>query len=310
MQRAMLGLLCLVALTLSACAAKDPVQTILSEYNMSVVKPPRTGMTLGEIYMSPNLNDPITSASSIDAKVIKAIMKDAEKEASLPSASLSKSYALDASATYIGDNAATLKRMGASSYSVTFRNPKLYILTLDNLMSSLLPALSKPAQNLIMNEQYYISSLLLVDGMEYTFKDSSGASVKLGTELDKVAGKLEAKADRTKEGTLIFDAPRFIGYSMRKLTITQAPEGAGDAVWAGVGGVTSQITMRTATTPEDTARGAEVVIAEVALSAGGSSPARGIALAPRSPGATEPAAVTRYVIEARDLTPEELKQSR
>ncbi|MFH1913008.1 MAG: hypothetical protein ABIK45_01875 [Pseudomonadota bacterium] len=304
MQRAILGLLCLMALTLSACAAKDPVQTILSDYNMSVVKPPRTGMTLGEIYMNPNLNDPITSASSIDAKVIETVMKDAKREASLPSTSFNDSYAIDASATYIGDNAATLKRLGASSYSVSFRNPKLYILTLDNLMSNLLPAFSKPAQSLILNEKYYISSLLLVDGMEYTFKDSSGASVNMGAKLNEVAAKLEAKADSSKEGTLIFDAPRFIGYSMKKLTITKSSEVTGDVLLAEVGGVASQITMQTATTPSDIVRGAEVVIAEVTAPATGGTPTRS------GPGATVPVAVTRYVIEAQDLTPEELKQSR
>ncbi|WP_285906725.1 hypothetical protein [Pseudodesulfovibrio pelocollis] len=320
MQRAILCLLCLMALTLSACAAKDPVQTILKDYNMSVVSPPRDGMTLGEIFADKYLSSSVVSSNSMDAETIERIMKNNGRKATLTSVSSNKSYDIDANATYIGDTAAMLKILGATSYSVTFRDATIYSLPLDNLMNELLPTTKRESLETALNKNYYVSSLLEVGGMEYTFKDSSGASANLGAELDKVATNLEGGFDNSKEGSLIINEPRFIGYRTKQILITKELEEKNEVLYAEVDGIVSQITRRSATAPidgtvslvtrraatdpADIARGAKVVITRLVVPAGEAAPTR------RSPGATVPVTVTRYVIEARDVTPEELKQSR
>lgn len=307
MQRALLGLLCLMAFLLPACAGKEPVKRILNDYSMTAIEPPRNDMTLGELYIQPNLTRPIIFPGSVDGSSIDRVMTECGRDASLHDISFNRSFTLNAEAALIGSTAAVLASQGATSYSVTFCNPKHFTLPLHTLAANILPTFDDLTQSLLVGETYYIASLLRVDGMEYTFKDNSGAAVDLGQTLGEVAAKLNAEVSAAKQSTLIFNSPRFIGFSMNKLIITKSGEGEEQQLWADIEGRTIRVVRRKATDPADATRESEAVIATVVepqADMRGQRTAEGAAMTE-----TTTVAFRNFVMEAQEVPQEELTQS-
>lgn len=307
MKRTILGLLCLMAFLLPACAGKEPVQKMLDDYNMTAIEPPRNDMTLGELYIQPNLTRPIIFPGSVDGNSIDRVMTECGRDASLHDISFDRTFKLNAEAALIGSTAAVLASQGATSYSVTFCNPKHFTLPLHTLASNILPTFDDLTQSLIVGETYYIASLLRVDGMEYTFKDNSGAAVDLGQTLGEVAAKLNAEISAVKQSTLVFNSPRFIGFSMNKLIITESGEGEETILLADIEGRIIRVVRRTATDPADAAGESEAVIATVV------EPQADIHAQREAEGAvmagTATVAFRNYVMEAQEVPQEELTQS-
>lgn len=280
---------------------------------MVAIEPPRNGMTLGELYTEPNLTKLIILPHSVDGNSIDAIMTECGRDASMHDISFDRTFKLDAEAALIGSEAAALKSQGATSYSVAFRGPKHFTLSLHSLADKILPTFDELTQQLIVGETYYIASLLRVEGMEYTFKDNSGAAVDLGHTLHEVALKLDAEVSTKKHSTLTFDSPRFIGFSMNKLIVTKVGEGEETQLWADIEGKTVRVVKRAQ--PEITVAAAPPAPAEAAAMEPVAE-VRPVGEAGRSPdpdsaamSQTATVAVRNFVIEAQEVPHEELERS-
>lgn len=213
-------LLALLICSLAACA-KDPIVKLLDDYKMAPVNPVQDRMVVGEIYRDKKREYPLFNPNLDMRDEIQEIMDKIRCNASLPDINMSRSFKVKAGVNVIGRHAAELESIGASSYSVTFHNPKIYRLPYYNLLGDVLPELQEFLPVVCSEKTYWIGALLSVDELEYTFKRSNGASFNADALLYQLGAKIDASIAITEDGSLKFTEPRFIGYKVIELKIEE-----------------------------------------------------------------------------------------
>lgn len=221
----------IICLGLIGCA--DPVTKLLKDNgNFALVRPPSTGMHLGDVHRTTNLQEESIPMSDVmGERKLEEMMKKRSRQVALPTNSGSSSYDITAKAAYVGVAETELGLKGAKKFSVTVTNPVIYDAPFDSLLApKIIPEIQKTFPRVSLEDKFIVRSLLGVQGMEYEFFNDKGGKIDIAADKNLVKGltaKLGGSWQVTKSSKLIINKPRFIGYRLARVTRKGGVEGVG-----------------------------------------------------------------------------------
>jgi hypothetical protein len=223
----LLGKMSLVALCvcLPSCAGpKDPISKLLKDNgNFAVVRPVRTGLSLGDVHNKANLQESsIPMSRVLGANELTKLMGENMQSINLPIEGGQSSYGITADAAYVGVAKAALNASGAKKFSVKAHDAVIYDAPFDaTLYPEIIPAIQKKYPRVNLSEKYIIRSLIKVKGLEYEFYKDNGGKIDLSADpelVKELTAKFGATWKVSKNSSLIITEPRFIGYRLAKVS--------------------------------------------------------------------------------------------
>ncbi|WP_126454431.1 hypothetical protein [Sulfuriflexus mobilis] len=211
----------LIGLGIGGCAV-DPISDYLRNHNYKAITPVSDGHYVGGIYPKNDLSGAplILLTDVLDKNKAIEYMNTVKGNSSLSTEAVNKTYDIGADVEIIGYLGATLKTNGIKKFSVRASGAKEYVLSQAKFKQLLDDKYKKLLEGSSVNGKYYVYSLLKVDSLEYEFFNENDTKIAVET-LENLEGKIKAKIGPewkvTKNASLMFDEPRFIGFRAKKI---------------------------------------------------------------------------------------------